>query len=289
VSNVSVNQVSNTNSQTLRAAGPGASRSAEIAPKAFTGPSRQGAKLHWPVPQTAKPALSQNEIHLWCAHLEEFLAAEPEFWKALSYDERSRAQSFQFHKDRDAFVIQWGLLRHLLSRYLPVSPAEHKFAYRLHGKPELVATPGTARLHFNISHSGSMALYALTRAVEVGVDIEHIRPMPDLDSIALNFFAPHETATLRALPAGQRLEAFFNCWTRKEAILKATGQGISEGVDGVEVTLVPGELAHVLRVRRNSRAALDWSLHALQPADGYAAALAYLGRGFPLQCWTFLR
>ena len=246
-------------------------------------------QVNWHIPTGSGPALGTQEIHVWSANLDEFSHALSEFSSVLSIEERTKAQRYKFPKDHDRFVIQRGLLRHLLSRYLPVSPAEHKFTRGPRGKPELVAAPGAVRLQFNVSHSCSMALYAFSQVVAVGVDIELIWPIEDLDNIARNFFAPCEAASLRTLFGTDKLEAFFNCWTRKEAILKATGQGISEGVDGVEVTLAPGEPAHVLRVRRNSRAALDWSLHALQPADGYAAALAYLGRGFPLQCWTFLR
>ncbi len=251
---------------------PGITKSVDIALNAFPRLSQRGTDLRWPVPQLTKPTLAQNEIHLWCAHLDEFFSAVPEFCRALSHDERTRVGSFQFRKDHDYFVIQCGLLRHLLSRYLPVSPAEHEFVRGPHGKPELVDAQGAARLHFNMSHSSSMALYAFTRVTAVGVDIERIRPLEDLYNIARNFFTPRETAALRALPDASRLEAFFNCWTRKEAILKATGQGITDGVDGIEVTVAPNEPARVLSMKGDAGAAKGWSLQALEPAVGYATA-----------------
>jgi 4'-phosphopantetheinyl transferase len=258
-----------------------------ITSNAFLKQSQWGTDLRWPVPPVAEPKLDWNEIHLWCAPLDEFITAVPEFCGVLSHDECTRAGRFQFRKDGDSFVIRGGLLRYLLSRYLPVSPLEHEFIRGPNGKPELVATQGAARLYFNMSHSSSMALYAFSRAAAVGVDIERIRPMEDLDNIARNFFTPRETATLRALPDASRLEAFFNCWTRKEAILKATGQGIKEGVDGVEVTVAPNEPARVLSMKDDARAAIGWSLHALQPADGYAAALAYPGLELKIVCHGF--
>lgn len=228
--------------------------------------------------------LGQHEIHLWCVCLEKFITAVPEFQCVLSPEERAKARRYKFSTDRNHFIIQWGLLRHWLSRYLPALPMEYEFVRGPHGKPQLVAAADAARLHFNMSHSGSMALYGFTRAAAIGVDIERIRPMEDLDIIAANFFAPSEAAGLRELTGSSRLEAFFNGWTRKEAVLKATGKGIVEGVDGVEVSVAPDEPARVLRIRGDADAALGWCLHALRPPDGYVAALAYQGPELEIVC-----
>jgi 4'-phosphopantetheinyl transferase len=243
--------------------------------------------IHWPVPSKSKPRLGQDDIHLWCADLGEFSRTFPELYRVLSAQERAKAGRFRFPKDHDHFVIQNGLLRFLLSRYLPIAPAHHELIRGPYGKPELAHCPEAERLHFNMSHSSSLALYAVARATAVGVDIERIRPMDDLENIARGFFTAHETAALCALPVAKRLEAFFSCWTRKEAVLKATGQGIAEGVDGVEVTAVPGEVVRVLSIKGSAQAAAGWSLHALEPATGYAAALAYQGPKRDLCCWTF--
>lgn len=258
--------------------------SIDITSYALPGQGQRGTELWRVVRQSTGPTLAQNEIHLWCAHLDKFIPSAPELYRVLSHGERTRAQSFQFHKDRDSFVIQTGLLRHLLSGYLPVSPAEFEFVRGPFGKPELVAAPGEARLHFNMSHSRAMALYAFTCATPVGVDIERIGPMADLENIARIFFTPRETTALSALPDTSRLETFFNCWTRKEAVLKATGQGIREGVDGVEVNVATDEPARVLSIKGDASAARGWSLHSLHPVAGYTAALAYQRPELELVC-----
>jgi len=155
------------------------------------------------------------------------------------------------------------------------------------GKPVLASSAGEDTLHFNLSHSCGLAVYAITRAVPLGVDVERIRPMNDMQDIASRFFTAHENGLLQAVSSHQRLEAFFNCWTRKEACLKATGQGIGEGLAEVEVTLAHGEPARVLSIMGSTQAAAGWSLHALEPATGYVSALAYRGKRLKLACRTF--
>jgi 4'-phosphopantetheinyl transferase len=221
--------------------------------------------------------MQHGTVDVWCADLDGSSHAFSEFWCVLSHEERAKAFRIRSQENHKRFVIQHGLLRFLLSHYVPVAPAQHKFTHGRRGKPELERARGLSRLYFNMSHSSDKALYAMTGVTEVGVDIERIRPLDDLDSLARGFFTPHEAATLNAQTPKKKLEAFFNCWTRKEAILKATGQGITGGLDGVEVTVTPDEPAHVLNTKDKGDNTLPWSLHAWLPARGYVAALAYRG------------
>lgn len=243
-------------------------------------------QILWPLPQLPLARLGTARVHLWVAcpdSLCEFISAlEP----VLSPEEKARASRYKSAKRRADFTVQIGLLRWLLSQYRTVAPADHKFTCGAHGKPELETSKGLAPLHFNLSHSDSLVLYAFTPAAAVGVDIERIRPMDDWEDIAGRFFTPGETAALRALSPGQRQDGFFNCWTRKEAILKATGAGITGGLDTVEVTLRPGDPARVLNLHGPQDGPNPWSLHHLSPAPGYVAALAYCGAPLELQCWS---
>ena len=231
--------------------------------------------------------LAVDKCHVWCAYLDEFSGKLPRFYGMLSDGERFQAVRFRFQEDRDHFVIRRGLLRTILGLYLRDSPASIAFCDGPNGKPALASPAGAETLHFNLSHSCRLAVYAITRAVPLGVDVERIRPMNDMQEIASRFFTAHENALLRAIPLHQRLKAFFNCWTRKEACLKATGQGIGEGLAGVEVTLAPSRAARVLSIMGSAQAAAGWSLHALEPATGYVCAVAYRGQRLEMECRTF--
>ena len=169
-------------------------------------------------------------------------------------------------------MIARGLLRTLLGRYLQVSPASIVFKYGSKGKPALA---GPAGIDFNVSHSGGLAVFAFTADCEVGVDVERIRPRPDMQGIANRFFCSEEAAELMSLTAGQREHGFYLCWTRKEAYIKASGDGLSVPLDSFRVTLRPGQPARFVHVANDPTASTEWSLHDLHLAAGYAAALAY--------------
>jgi len=181
-----------------------------------------------------------------------------------------RAAQFRFERDRNSFVLARGVLRTLLGRYLHISPAGIRFEYRPKGKPALALPAG---IDFNVSHSGGLAVFAFTAGCEIGVDVESIRPLPDLQSIADRFFCAGEAAELMSLAADQREPAFYLCWTRKEAYIKASGDGLSAPLDGFRVTLRPGQPARFVHLANDTAQA--WSLHDLALASGYAAALAY--------------
>jgi 4'-phosphopantetheinyl transferase len=205
----------------------------------------------------------------------------------LSADERARADRFYFQKDRERFIVGRGLLRTILGLYLDTKPEHLRFCYSSYGKPALSKGRGSDTLHFNLSHSDRLALYALTGSREVGVDLERNRPELAVDEIAEHLFSPREVAMLRALPPSMRQEAFINCWTRKEAYIKARGDGLAIPLNEFDVTLVPGEPACLRSTRGDPHEASRWSLQELAPGPGYVAALAIEGHNWRLRCWQW--
>ncbi len=235
----------------------------------------------------ANLVLSDNEIHVWRASLDQPAAYVGQLRQTLSPDERSRAERFQFERDRRRFIVGRGVLRAILGYYLSLDPGRLQFRYGPRGKPCLSEELGGDTLQFNLAHSHELALYAFTAGREIGIDLEYIRPIPDIEQIAARFFSASENATWRILPANQKQEAFFNCWTRKEAYLKATGNGLAQPLDQFDVSLAPGEPVRLLRVRGASEEVSRWSLAALTPAPGYVAAVAIEGHDWHLSCWQY--
>lgn len=179
------------------------------------------------------------------------------------------------------------MLRAILSRYVGRPAKQLRFEYSRYGKPALAAEPGQAEVHFNLSHSHGLALVAVTHRQAVGVDLEYIRPMDDYDDVARSTFSANEYAAIRALPAAQRLEAFYACWTRKEAYIKALGEGLSHPLKQFDVSVAPDAPAALLSAGGDPQEAARWSLWALSPGPGYVAALAIAGRGWQLGTWQF--
>lgn len=198
-----------------------------------------------------------------------------------------RAELFHFEQDRKRFIVGRGVLRTILALYLGTEPSRLQFCYGPHGKPYLADRLGDATLRFNLAHSHELALYAFTRGREIGVDLEYIRYMPGVEQIAARFFSTRENAVLHALPTSQKQEAFFNCWTLKEAYIKAIGNGLAQPLDKFDVSLAPGEPARLLSVEGAPEEASRWSLKALTPAPGYVAALAVEGHDWRLTYWQF--
>ena len=241
----------------------------------------------WGIPP-ADIVLSSHEVHIWRAPLELPASCVQSLQHTLSSDELSRAASFYAEKDQRRFIVARGVLRAILSRYLDMEPRQFRFCYSSYGKPALVTASREEKLCFNLSHSCALVLYAVTCNREVGLDIEHMRANFAYEEIAERFFSPQENATLRALPAHLQHEAFFNCWTRKEAYIKAHGEGLSMPLDEFDVSLAPGEPAALLTTRRDPQEASRWSLRELAPGPGYVAALAVEGYSWRLACWQWL-
>jgi 4'-phosphopantetheinyl transferase len=215
---------------------------------------------------------SGSEIHIWTLPIQASSRVVATLERVLTTDETDRASRFHFSHLSEAFVIARGALRYLLGRYLNRNPAELRFTYGDRGKPTLAPPPG---IRFNLTHSGNLAVIALTTGLEIGVDVEQIRPLPDMQSIADRSFCPEEASEIMSLPQPERDHAFYRCWTRKEAYIKAIGDGLSAPLDDFRVTVQPNTPARFVHIEHDASAAQRWTLHDLQVAAGYAAALAY--------------
>ncbi len=206
----------------------------------------------------------------------------------LTADEQTRAARFHFPRDRRQYIVARGTLRLLLARYLGQTTGTLRFGATEYGKPFLLRADGLpdTEIAFNVSHSHELALLAFARSMRVGVDVEYMRPELAEERIAERFFSPREVAVLRGLPAAQQPAAFFRCWTRKEAFVKARGEGLSLPLHSFDVSLAPDEPAALLHVATDLAEAGRWTIHTLTPTlPGYMAALAVEGRDFALSCY----
>ena len=187
-----------------------------------------------PAPQFV--ALPDNEVHIWRINLDIATEQVQNYHQTLSSDEQSTAARFYFQKDRDQYIVARGVLRTILSRYLDIAPDEIQFSYGTHGKPTLTNSLGVEIVNFNVSHSNNLAIVGDTRGRHLGIDLEYIQRDFACEEIARRVFSPHEIATLNDLPGDLKHEAFFNCWTRKEAYIKARGMGLSYPLNQFEVS-----------------------------------------------------
>lgn len=236
----------------------------------------------WPqAPASVSP--QTGEVHVWRVDLAQPEGLVQRFRSTLEEDERSRADRFHFEKDRKAFTVSRGFLRHVLGSYLETKPESVRFSYGPYGKPALDGVHKNSSLRFNMSHSRGVGLVAVSDAREVGVDVEHVRADFATEEIARRFFSPREVAAFNALPNTEQVAAFFRCWTRKEAYIKAIGRGLSQPLDGFDVTLAPEETPALLRVDEDD--ASRWTLSDIDVGSDYAAALVVEGQISKIQCW----
>ncbi len=229
--------------------------------------------------------LDRDSVHIWILELNHPESLAPDDWALLSSQERERSARFHFDRDRHRYISVHLSLRKLISRYLHVDPSLIRFLTSEKGKPYLDPSAHPINLYFNLSHSADLAVYAFTLGIDIGVDVEAVRPIDDLKSIARSNFAPGEYAKLCNLPPSQELNAFFNCWTRKEALIKALGGGLSIPLDHFEVSL--GVPARLLSYTSDIPLDPSWTLVSLQPIFGYVAALAIHAKKFGLKCYIF--
>ena len=225
----------------------------------------------------------EGEVHVFCAALDVPPRRLEELGQFLSADERQRAGRFHQERDHQRFLAGRGLLREILGVLLQMPPASLVFSYGKFGKPEIVTPAGAPALHFNLAHSDSIAVYA-TANHELGVDLERIRTVDEAAQIAARFFSAREQRCLLALSSEQRREAFFHGWTRKEAYLKALGRGLDDGLNQIEVSLLPGEAAEMLSGPNPSH---PWFLHTLFPAAEFVGALAVPRQDSRVNFWTW--
>jgi len=228
-------------------------------------------------PRAAAPGLelSSGEIHIWLLRLDPPQDVVERLGRPLAPDEWERAHRFRFDKHRRQYVVGRGALRTLVAAYTGTRPERVQFRYGDRGKPYLADPAGD--LELNLSNSDEMALVGFVRGVEIGVDIEFLKPMPDCEQISERFFSESERAVLRSQPADRKEEAFFNCWTRKEAYLKAVGTGLAVPLDSFDVTLAPGEPPRMLTLEGNAERAARWYFEHFRPAENYIGALAIEG------------
>ncbi|MBI3885785.1 MAG: 4'-phosphopantetheinyl transferase superfamily protein [Opitutae bacterium] len=225
-------------------------------------------EILWP-PCPVPPRLSVGEAHGWCAALDRVGGELADLLGSLSDDERTRAQRLHFPVNRRRYAVARSLLREILACYLGVRPVDLRFAYGPNGKPEL-REPGAGRdLQFNLSHSGALALFALAWRRPVGVDLEEIRPIENIDTIAARYFVPAEAELLQQIEPGRRCETFYQLWTQHEARVKARGTHLDDTLPASSDSRRPWAGSG------QPFAEQAWHVILLQPAVGYAAAVAF--------------
>jgi 4'-phosphopantetheinyl transferase len=241
----------------------------ELNSSQFTMPN----DILWPLPPDPL-SLGATDVHVWATHLDLPSETLPRLAAILSNQERERATRFRFETHRGRFIAARAVLRSILAKHLDCEPDDLQFEYGPNGKPILTAPFADSNLSFNLAHSEDLALIAVTRLGPIGVDVEKIRPMTDADALVARFFSPRETALFQKLPAAQKNAAFFNLWTRKEAWLKATGEGIAHSLNRVEVTFLPNEHARLVALPESSGPSEAWILRELLPARDFIGAVA---------------
>lgn len=238
--------------------------------------------------------LPPGHLHIWRVAQDWDPAAQdtPEtalarYWPLLAADEQARANRFHFDRDKNRYVVARAVLRLIIGRYLALPPEQIIFTYSEYDKPALAPISGGERLQFNVSHSGGLALMAFCLDAAVGIDVEKQRPLDDSEQIAEQFFSATEVAVFKSLPARKRNEAFFNCWTRKEAFIKAIGEGLSYPLDAFDVTFTPGEPARLLQIQGSETAAAAWSIYSFKPKAGWVTAVAIHGSNWQPSYWQW--
>jgi 4'-phosphopantetheinyl transferase len=227
--------------------------------------------------------VQQGEVHLWCASIQVDPAVQQQLLQTLTPDERQRAERFYRQEHQQRFVASRGILRAILARYLNTSPEQIQFDYGSHGKPFVKSPANLPKLEFNLSHSQDRALYAIALHHRIGIDLEAIRPVADLEQLTRRFFALAEHQTIQSLPDDARQQAFFQFWTLKESVLKGLGDGLTK-LEEVEVAIAPN-FVQLVRLGETSPSA--WSLWQFIPAPNYMAALAVEGKEQRLVFWQW--
>lgn len=238
-------------------------------------------------PGPAAPRLTGGEVHVWRASLAASAGELGRLHALLSEEEQLRAARFKFEVHRGRFIAGRGIQRLLLARYLDVDPAAIRYRHAAHGKPALDGPGAESGIRFNVSNSDDGLLIALVRDREVGIDLEPVHRVVDRDAVARRFFSVPENQVYDTIPEEQRDAAFFTCWTRKEAYIKAVGEGLSMPLDCFDVTLRPGEPARLLATRGDPAQAERWTIRELDPGPGWLGAIVVEGPPFELRLFDW--
>jgi 4'-phosphopantetheinyl transferase len=229
--------------------------------------------------------LSRGAAHIWRTSLQSGSLCQETLKRYLSPDETIRAERFHFQKDREHFIIARGKLRIILSRYLGIGPEKVSFRYNAFGKPSLASEYRECPLRFNVSHSNEVALYAMAWNRVVGIDIEYMRPISEAREISARFFSLNERRMLDALPADQRLEMFYQFWTRKEAYAKARGDGLSRPLAQFDTSLIPKTRSNLIPIHDKSQNMAHFCLMDINVGGNYAAASVIEGHSVRIEFW----
>lgn len=230
---------------------------------------------------------AEGEIHVWRADLDLPRDRVGALERFLAADELGRAKRFLVRSARDRYTVARAVLRNLLSRYVSTAPADLRFRYTEYGKPEL-AHPATS-IRFNVSHSHGLAVYAVTAGVPVGIDVEYLHRRATMDrlKIAHRVFSDREYNELASMPRYRRDEAFLACWTRKEAFVKAIGQGLSCPLDQFDVSVDPADPPDLRATHWDPLEAGRWSMSSVDPGPDYIGALAVPARNPKITRWQW--
>jgi 4'-phosphopantetheinyl transferase len=240
----------------------------------------------WPSPPDLL-ILPSDELHLWRISVDYVAPNLASLEQLLSKDERARADRFRFSRNREQYIIRRAAMRQILARYVGVEPQQLRFSYGAYGKPSLAGPVDGQDIRFNISHSEDLALCGVTRGRDIGVDIEHIRTDLDISGMTDRCLTSRERETLEQLPMSIRKHAFFVAWSRKEAYVKARGQGLGYPLHRFEVSLCPGEPSVLLSDPEDPLEVLRWRLEDVPADQAYAAAAAVEGRSWMRKLWRW--
>jgi len=232
--------------------------------------------------------ISTNEVHVWRVFIDTTDFQSESLRGILSTDELTRAEQFRFERDQKRFIMARGILRKILSSYLGMKPHQLRFEYTSHGKPVLAANSACNNLGFNLSHSGAIALYAVTRGSNIGIDLERIHDNLDVGLIAQRFFSPGEIRSLERIDDNKRTEVFFQYWTRKEAFIKAMGDGVSFPMELCDVSLFSERALSPITLLGDPIESRGWYGKDLFPGHGYAAAIAVEGSDWEFSCREYI-
>jgi 4'-phosphopantetheinyl transferase len=243
-------------------------------------------KPSWNIPPT-QPLLLGENVHVWQAKIDLPSKGVQNLKKNLSIDERIKAERFRFDRDKNQFIAARGILRLILTYYLSVEPGAVRFCYDKNGKPRLHNEFGKTGIKFNVSHSEGLAVYVFTRGHEVGVDVECMREISEMEQIIEQLFSAKERVVFNALPISEKRETFFNWWTRKEAFTKATGNGLSHPLDRFDALLAGGKTGESLGILGCAQECQGWSIFDMTPAEEFAGAVVVEGKDWDVQCWQW--